>query len=105
MMMWKIIILVLLLVIVPILSVRAQDILKAAADGEMDELKAMIEADNEALGVTDDAGRAAIHFAANGGHIEIVKYLLSKGVDKNLRTRADTTPLHYAARSICRNGR
>jgi len=97
MMIWKKPLLVLLLVIVPILSAKAQEILKAAADGEMDKLKGMIEADTEQMGATDGAGRAAIHFAANGGHTEIVKFLVAKGVDKDLRTRADTTPLHYAA--------
>ena len=31
-------------------------------------------------------GRAAIHFAAEGGHLNIIQYLLVNGVDPNVKT-------------------
>lgn len=43
----------------------------------------------------DDMG--AIHFAAQKGHVEIVKALVSSGVSVKASTRKGFAPLHYAA--------
>lgn len=43
----------------------------------------------------DDMG--AIHFAAQKGHLEIVKALVSSGVSVKVLTRKGFSPLHYAA--------
>eukprot|EP00009_Paramoeba_aestuarina_P017922 CAMPEP_0201528256 /NCGR_PEP_ID=MMETSP0161_2-20130828/37783_1 /ASSEMBLY_ACC=CAM_ASM_000251 /TAXON_ID=180227 /ORGANISM="Neoparamoeba aestuarina, Strain SoJaBio B1-5/56/2" /LENGTH=331 /DNA_ID=CAMNT_0047929457 /DNA_START=215 /DNA_END=1206 /DNA_ORIENTATION=+ len=44
-----------------------------------------------------DDGETPLHCAAEGGHIELVKILLSKGADINAKTKFGTTPLHCAA--------
>jgi ankyrin repeat protein len=80
-----------------VISARAQEILEASQSGDIGMVKTLIEGDSTLLNAADNAGRTAYHFAANSGYEEIVRYLLSKGVDKNLKTKANTTALHYAA--------
>ncbi|KAJ5169200.1 uncharacterized protein N7482_004794 [Penicillium canariense] len=46
----------------------------------------------------DISGRAPLHYAAEIGHIEIVKLLLDKGADPNINeVHSGRTPLYYAA--------
>lgn len=44
-------------------------------------------------------GTAALHIVAKRRDGEWLRYLLSKGADANIQTRAGDTPLHIAARS------
>lgn len=50
--------------------------------------------DNHALG----ARLTPLHLAAQGGHIELVEWLLEQGVDINAKAFKDLTPLHF---TIC----
>uniref|UniRef100_A0A6U0U134 ACB domain-containing protein n=1 Tax=Polytomella parva TaxID=51329 RepID=A0A6U0U134_9CHLO len=45
----------------------------------------------------DEEGRTALHFAADRGHIDVAKVLLSYGADVNAQDVDGSTPLHYAA--------
>ncbi len=47
----------------------------------------------------DEYGHTALHRAANGNKLEVVKILISKGADIHARTHAGETPLNYAADS------
>lgn len=38
----------------------------------------------------------ALHFAVQGGHIEVINWLLEQGADVNAKGQNDLTPLHYA---------
>jgi len=42
----------------------------------------------------------ALHMAAAGGHLSLVKLLLKKGAQPNVRDASGATPLHYAAREL-----
>ena len=40
--------------------------------------------------------RAPLHHACNGGHLQIVEYLISKGANIEAKDKNKKTPLHYA---------
>ena len=42
------------------------------------------------------AGWTALTFAANNGHADMVKFLLSRGAHANIRDKSKRTPLYYA---------
>ncbi|UCH98154.1 MAG: ankyrin repeat domain-containing protein, partial [Candidatus Aminicenantes bacterium] len=51
------------------------------------------------IDVTDnDYNRTALHFAALNGHLSIVKELVKKGIDVNIKDIDGKTPLYYACR-------
>ncbi|XP_032684367.1 acyl-CoA-binding domain-containing protein 6 [Odontomachus brunneus] len=45
----------------------------------------------------DDIGLLPIHWAADRGHVEILKFLVEQGADLNSLDLEEQTPLHYAA--------
>lgn len=45
----------------------------------------------------DDIGLLPIHWAADRGHVEILKFLIEQGADLNSLDLEEQTPLHYAA--------
>ena len=91
--------------------------LKAAADGDLDKLQKMVAEEekkdiNTLLETKDRHSSQAEHWAAGGGHLECLKFLLdkrsqhccsnndSKASQKlKLRRRDGKTCLHYAARN------
>ena len=48
------------------------------------------------LYATNPAGWTALTFAANWGHADMVKFLLSQGAYANIRDKSKRTPLYYA---------
>jgi len=44
-------------------------------------------------------GWTGIHYAARWGHVPLLRVLLNRGVDINVRTMDKDTPLHHACRS------
>ena len=54
-----------------------------------------VNAPNEVRG-----GMTALHFAARGGHYEIVSLLLKRGADVAARTHTGATPLTYALQNV-----
>jgi len=47
---------------------------------------------------SDENGSSFLHFAVQGGHIHIVKFLIQKGCDLEKKTRTGSTALHRASR-------
>lgn len=75
----------------------SEEIFKAAAEGDLAKVQALIEKNPELVKARDEEASTPLHGAAAAGHIEIVEYLLSKGADIDARNNANQNPLLYAA--------
>ncbi len=71
----------------------------AAADGDLARVKKLVEKGYDANAFDEDLSRTALHYAVEGGHVEVVKYLLSVGADVNAHEEAKIgeTPLGQVA--------
>jgi len=71
----------------------------AARDGDVDALRAALDADPAKLTVRDQPYEwTLLHHAAQHGHLAIVNLLLDRGCDVNTLEKGDhTTALHWAA--------
>jgi glutaminase len=74
--------------------VLLQKLINYASENKLDEIKKLEGKIDFNKGDYDK--RTAIHLAASEGHIDIVKYLLGKGVDKDVKDRWGNTPLSEA---------
>jgi ankyrin repeat protein len=72
------------------------DILAAAAAGDMDEVAAVLSMDNRLTNATDAQGRTPLHLAAAHGHVTTVDTLLHNNADPNARDAAGATALALA---------
>jgi ankyrin repeat protein len=66
-----------------------------AFKGKFELVKYMVE---EIGAEPDKDGWTPLHYAATSGHLDIVKFLISKEVDVDAQSPSDTTPLMMAAR-------
>jgi ankyrin repeat protein len=84
-------------------NARADDgsipILRPAEQGHAAKTRALLDAGSDPL-LVEEHGYGLLHAACNGSLVEIVRDLLSRGVDIHLRTHDGMTPLHYAVSSI-----
>lgn len=74
------------------------DILKAAFNGQADELRTLIESEEDMKAIMKDCSTALL-LASVRGHTETVKVLIDKGVDVNWETGRGGTALMWAAGS------
>jgi glyoxylase-like metal-dependent hydrolase (beta-lactamase superfamily II) len=74
-----------------------QTIHEAAMNGDLEKVKALLKEDPKLIEANNENKKTALHFAAQGGHKNIVEFLLKKGADINRNNIADETPIHYAA--------
>ena len=72
------------------------DILAAAASGDVDEVAAVLSMDNRLTRATDARGRTPLHLAAQHGHRETVETLLHNNADPNARDADGQTALALA---------
>ncbi len=85
-----------LVVVILGLFLTAQDIHKAAAQGDLDKIKEVLEKNPELLDEKDVQGNTPLTLAANSGQKEVVEYLITKGADLNSTNTYRYTPLHYS---------
>jgi ankyrin repeat protein len=64
----------------------ALTIFEAAAVGDAARVRALLDADGEALRRRSDDGWPAPHLAAHFGHVEVVHLLLARGADVHARS-------------------
>lgn len=93
----KIIFIVLLTLLVFVLPASAGEIHEAATRGDLVKVKALLEKDGRLLDAKGDHEKQPMHWAAQAGHLEIVKLLLTKGAPVNCKNVISETPLHYAS--------
>lgn len=67
----------------------------AAADNDQELVKKYIESGDFNANIKDPNGYTPIHAAASYGHIELLRYLISKGGDINIQDEEGDTPLHH----------
>jgi len=73
------------------------EIHEAALNGDLAKVKELIQKDPSLLTSKGRNDKVPLHWAAQGGHLEIVKLLVEKGAPVNVMNIANETPLHYAA--------
>lgn len=74
----------------------ASNIWIAASDGNLKLVKEYIESGSSSANAKDPNGYTPIHAAVSYGHIELLRYLISKGGDINIQDSDGDTPLHHA---------
>ena len=77
--------------------VMGQDIHEAAKKGDIATLKMLLERNPELINEKDIYGNASLHFACQGGHKDVVEFLIIKGADLNVKNNDERIPLHFAA--------
>lgn len=65
-------------------------------DGDLNKIKSILKSDIKILEAIDDDGMGLIHWTADRGDINILKYLIDMKVDINLLDQDGQTALHYA---------
>ncbi|XP_055375467.1 myotrophin [Condylostylus longicornis] len=68
------------------------DLVWGIKNGELDQVKDYIEKTNVDLN-NEISGRCPVHYAADYGQKEILEFLISKGVDVNLKDKHGITAL------------
>ena len=73
------------------------NIIKAAERGDLQSIRYSIEKEHNSANIFIDNNRSPLYIAAKCGHLQIVKYLISKGAKYDVRTSQNAIPLHVAA--------
>ncbi len=60
-------------------------LIDAAASGDVESVRAVLQSHPELINEKDDAGATALHYAALGGHREVARLLVQHGADINAR--------------------
>lgn len=71
----------------------------ASEEGNVDGLKELSEmANNIDLSTANKHGETAVHMAASGGHVDVLRFLKEKGVDIAIKDKQGDTAVYWAAR-------
>lgn len=86
---------ILILITTPVIS--ADQIHKAAAKGNLEEVERLISDTPDLLNARDNEGRTPLHLACRGVHLNIVKFLIEKGAGIDVPDANEVVPLHSLA--------
>ena len=75
----------------------AADIHDAAWKGDLELVKKLAEENNHLLTAVDNRNCTPLHYACDGGHSDIVEFLLNNGVETDRRDVDGDTGLHWAS--------
>ncbi|KAI8048241.1 ankyrin repeat-containing domain protein [Thamnidium elegans] len=78
-------------------------IYQAAYEGKLFIVKQMLDKDQTLIHSFDEDGRTALHWAASGGHADIVEYLMNKGALVNSQDKDVITHIYNNNPFICLN--
>jgi ankyrin repeat protein/tetratricopeptide (TPR) repeat protein len=76
---------------------QSQEIFDALRKGDVAAVKALVEKSPQFVEARDNDGDTPLHYAAYGGNVELINYLIDKGAKLDLQDRQRKTPLHLAA--------
>lgn len=85
-----------LLVLIISLTLWATDVYEVAREGDVAKMKSLLQKDPKLLNAVDNRNSTALHFAAHRGHLELVKFLVSKGADQAIRDIDGDIPVCWA---------
>lgn len=69
----------------------------AAANGDLERVRALLKDDPDLVLSKDDKGYTPLHWAAKNGHTDVARLLLVNKAEINAKTNIGWTPLHEAA--------
>lgn len=75
----------------------ADEIHDAVQQGDLDQVKALVQGNSELVNIADENGQTPLHFAAAGGQNEIAEFLISKDANVNVLNAVNQSILLYAA--------
>ena len=76
---------------------QTEDLIEAAKLGKLEDVKAVLDSNPELVNQRDTEGATALHYAAFGGHSDVVRFLVERGAEINARdTRFGATPAGWA---------
>ncbi|KAI0907154.1 WD40 repeat-like protein [Ustulina deusta] len=78
---------------------RKATLMVAASRGDLDTVRALLDAGNSVRGSKRRSGESPLYMAAISGHFEVCKVLLERGAEVNLANDLGRTPLHAAVES------
>jgi len=79
------------------LGAAAATIHQAAIEGNLDQVKALLEGNPDLLNAKDSEGKTALHQAVYNGQEDVAEYLIDRGADLNARSNQNSVPLNGAA--------
>ncbi len=89
----------LLLLFTPIIN-YTQNLIQLAENNDYTGIVYAIQNSDVNINMTDSAGFTALHVASWNGYIDIARYLLDKGANPNIVSKAGNTPLSFATPNI-----
>jgi ankyrin repeat protein len=67
--------------------------------GNLDDVKNSMSLIQQTLNFQDDKGFSALFYAVSGGNVDIVKYLLEQGADREIKSKQGNNALYFAEKN------
>ena len=78
-------------------AAQSQEVFDLLRKGDVPAVKALIEKSPQLVEARDGDGDTPLHYAALGGNVELINYLIDKGAKIELPNAEHKTALHFAA--------